>query len=258
MQNPTMGAWGPAIFSDDTACDIRGDYRELIEDGVDDREATQRVIDAYQHLGDDESHVLWLALAAAQSALGRLDEDVKARALAVIDGDVGLELWAEAGTKELAKRKSALAKLRVTLIGPQPAPKRVRRPSFHVTDLAPGDVLAYELPDSHYALFRVARVDEHRVGVAPILRRLDWNKSALPSDRKLRRLRPMPEPRPNDPGPSVSFRVAKHRKKDEDWRDVGFVIVGRANTDTADAAYQPRIYTAWRALRTALDNGWQA
>lgn len=51
-----MGAWGPAIFSDDTACDIRGDYRELLEDGVDDREATQRVIDAYQHLGDDESY----------------------------------------------------------------------------------------------------------------------------------------------------------------------------------------------------------
>jgi len=253
-----MGAWGPAIFSDDTACDIRTDYRELLEDGVDDGEAAQRVIDAYQHLGDDEAHVLWLALAAAQSALGRLDEAVKQRALAVIDGDVGLELWAEAGTKELAKRKAALAKLRASLVGPQPTPKRVRRPWFHVTDLTPGDVLGYQLPDGRYALYRVARVDEHRVGVAPILRRLDWDKGALPSDRKLRRLRPMPEPRPNDPGPSVSFRVAKHRKKDDDWRDVGFVVVGRADTDSADAVYQPGIYTAWRALCTALDNGWRA
>lgn len=28
-----MGAWGPAIFSDHLACDIRGDYRQLLEDG---------------------------------------------------------------------------------------------------------------------------------------------------------------------------------------------------------------------------------
>lgn len=76
-----MGAWGPAIFSDDTACDIRSDYRELLEDGVDDAEATRRVISEYQHLGDDEAHVLWLALAAAQSALGRLDDSVKSEAL---------------------------------------------------------------------------------------------------------------------------------------------------------------------------------
>lgn len=72
-----MGAWGPAIFSDDTACDIRSDYRELLEDGVDDAEATRRVIAEYQHLGGDESHVLWLALAAAQSALGRLDDSAE-------------------------------------------------------------------------------------------------------------------------------------------------------------------------------------
>ena len=71
-----MGAWGPAIFSDDTACDIRSDYRELLEDGVGDAEATRRVIADYQHLDQDEAHVLWLALAAAQAALGRLDEAV--------------------------------------------------------------------------------------------------------------------------------------------------------------------------------------
>lgn len=31
-----MSAWGPAIFSDDLACDVRDDYRELIESCEDD------------------------------------------------------------------------------------------------------------------------------------------------------------------------------------------------------------------------------
>jgi hypothetical protein len=68
-----MGAWGPGIFSDDTAADIRGDYRELLEDQVPDSEAMRRVIEAYRHLDADEEHILWLALAAAQFQLGRLD-----------------------------------------------------------------------------------------------------------------------------------------------------------------------------------------
>jgi hypothetical protein len=39
-----MGSWGPALFSDDTACDVRDMYKDLIADGVDDAEATQPVV----------------------------------------------------------------------------------------------------------------------------------------------------------------------------------------------------------------------
>ena len=37
-----MGTWGVAIFSDDLAADIRGDFRELIGDGLTPSEATAR------------------------------------------------------------------------------------------------------------------------------------------------------------------------------------------------------------------------
>lgn len=253
-----MGAWDPAIFSDDTACDVRSDYRELLEDGVADAEATSRVIGDYQHLDEDDAHVLWLALAAAQAALGRLDEAVKTEALRVIDDGVGLGLWAEAGTTELARRKAALEKLRKTLTGPQKPPTKVRKPWAHVTDLSPGDVLAYDLPTGKRALFRVARLDEQRVGTAPILRRLDWTKASLPSGRKLAKLKPLPETQPMDERPSVSFRVARHRKRDDDWKDVGFSLVGQIAPASEDATHAARTYTTWRALRTSLDNGWRA
>lgn len=251
-----MGAWGPAIFSDDTACDIRTDYRELLEDGVDDATATHRVIAEYQHLADDERHILWVALAAAQAALGRLDESVKTNALRVIDDGTGLELWADAGPKELARRQAALAKLRDTLTGPQKAPSKVRKPWAHVTDLAPGDVLAYRRPSGAYVLFRVARLDEHRIGTAPILRQLDWDKPSLPSERRLRRLRFLPETHPGSDQPSVSYRVARHRKKDLDWQDAGFTRLSRVDTTRDDAEFTPRSYTDWRALSRKLDNGW--
>jgi hypothetical protein len=251
-----MGAWGPAIFSDDTACDIRADYRELLEDGVDDAEATQRVIAEYQHLGDDEAHVLWLALAAAQSDLGRLDESVKFKALQVVDQDIGLELWEEAGPKELVRRKAVLEKLRGQLTGPQKAPTKVRKPWAHVSDLVAGDVLAYRRPSGEYVLFRVARLDEHRFGTAPILRQLDWNKSSLPSERRLRRLKSLSETRPGSGVPSVSYRVARHKKKDPDWRDIGFSPVGRVDVAEDDTAFAPRSYTDWRGVSRSLDSGW--
>ena len=40
-----MGAWDTKIFGDDTACDVRDCYRELIEDGVDDAEAMRKTLD---------------------------------------------------------------------------------------------------------------------------------------------------------------------------------------------------------------------
>ena len=202
-----VGAWGPAIFSDDTACDIRGDYRELLEDQVPDEDATRRIIASYRDLDEDEEHILWLALAASQSGLGRLDHDVERRALEVIDSGRGLELWEEAGPEELAKRKAALAKLREQLTGPQPARKSVRRPWRHVTDLEPGDVLSFTASNGSMALVRIARVDDHRIGAAPIVERLDWRGRTLPPESRLRRLEARVDQRPEAPSANGTFRV---------------------------------------------------
>jgi hypothetical protein len=247
-----MGAWGPAIFSDDTVADIRSEYRELLEDQVSDTEATQRVIAEYQHLDVDEKHLLWLALAAAQHQVGRLEDDIRDRALQVIDHRIGLELWEEAGTKELAKREAALAKLRGQLTGPQPARKVIRRPWRHVTDLTPGAVLAWTAPTGAVALFRVVRINDHRVAASPVLERLDWNGMKLPSRWRLRRLRPRVRERHLGP-PTVDISVvSRFRKKDLDWHDIGLEVVSVLEPRSSDATVQPVFYTAWRSLLTDL------
>ncbi|GAA1748446.1 hypothetical protein [Nonomuraea bangladeshensis] len=154
-----MGAWGPGLFSDDLACDVRDEYRELIEDGATDEEARRRVVESYSEALDDpgEAPVFWLALAVTESKLGRLDPVVRDRALGIIERGEALAGWEAAGAKALARREAALLKARAQLTGPQPARRRLRPPWRHVTDLSAGAVLAYRVPSGDVALLRVVR-----------------------------------------------------------------------------------------------------
>ncbi|MCQ1953939.1 DUF4259 domain-containing protein [Arthrobacter sp. zg-Y238] len=123
-----MGAWGSGIFANDTAADIRGEYREHLEDQIPDEEATRLVIESFGYmLREDNAAELWVTLAAAQSQVGRLDDEVKAAALDVIDQGSGLEEWEEEGPEELAERVAALQELRNQLTGPQPARMKLNR-----------------------------------------------------------------------------------------------------------------------------------
>jgi len=56
-----VGAWGPAIFSDDTTADIRADLRSWLETGLSDADAATRVLDGHD-LSDPR---VWLGLEAA-------------------------------------------------------------------------------------------------------------------------------------------------------------------------------------------------
>jgi hypothetical protein len=51
------------------------------------------------------------------------------------------------------------------------------------------------------------------------------------------------------------LRVTKHRKKDQDWPDVGFLLIGHVEPTPEELVLQPRIYTTWRQLGRSLDEG---
>src|SRR5262245_34264570 len=110
-----MGAWGPALFSDDLACDVRDGYRELLEDGVAD-EALVRTLAAHRDsLADsDDEPIVVLALAVTASKVGRLPADLRDRAVAILDAGRGVERW-EDDPKLLKRRVAALDKVRTQL-----------------------------------------------------------------------------------------------------------------------------------------------
>ena len=181
--------WGTGLFSDDVACDIRDHYRQLLEDGAEDGAATRLTLEKFEPYLEESDSIALIAFAVTQSKLGRLEPDVRDRALAIIDAGADLAVWERENPKLLPKRRAVLEKARAQLTGPQPARRRLRPPKRELCGLAAGDVLALALP-RRVALLRVVRVHAHRLGETPVLEELDFDGSEVPTRDALERLGP--------------------------------------------------------------------
>lgn len=184
-----MGTWGVAIFSDDIASDLRDEYRERLGNGASGPEATEQTLAGYADLLEDSESglVVWLALAAAQSRVGRLEDPVRDRALQIIDGGGDLLRWAD-DPRLSRKRQAALLKLRAELVGPQRAPVRIPRPRYSEWPFEDGMLLAYHRSDDRIVIFRVVGSSGDRGGRYGLIEPLDWSGSKLPPAAGLGRL----------------------------------------------------------------------
>ena len=185
----TMGAWGTGIFQDDMACDVRDSYRDFLGEGMSGPDAKARILKEFSSiLGDaHESGVLWMALAAVQWKLGRLDEETKAEALRVIESGTDLERW-NPSSKDYEKRKAALEKLRVQLTSPQPASRKVPRRILCESRWSEGDLFGYRLLDGRLILFKVIGHHTDKGGKYPVCHLLDWIGEDVPGKDVLRSL----------------------------------------------------------------------
>jgi hypothetical protein len=216
------------------ACDIRDHYRQLLEDGVEDGAATQLILEEFRPDLDEPDSIAPIAFAVLQSKLGRLEPDVRDRALAIIDAGADLAVWERENPKLLPKRRAVLEKARAQLTGPQPARRRLRPPKRVLSGLAAGDVLALALPQ-RVALLRVVRVHAHRLGEVPVLEELDFDGTEVPARDALERL----GPRVNDP---ISFRhpleadtrFSGFANQRIDWHHAGFQKVQTIGSRSGD------------------------
>jgi hypothetical protein len=169
-----MGTWGPAIFSDDDAEDIRDDYNTLLIVGKSAEEAEEIIFQEHydEFKGSDIEPVFWFALALSEWKKGRLSEKVKEKAMAFIDSGEDLARWEEASKADYAKRVKALDDLKEKLLSPMPPAKKVSKPSLLYSPWECGDLLAYRIDKEHvqefkdwgdrthiYALLRVVGVE---------------------------------------------------------------------------------------------------
>jgi hypothetical protein len=244
-----LGVWGTALFSDDVACDIRDHYRQLLEDSVEDSAATRRTLDKFEQYLDEADSVALIAFAVTQSKLGRLEPDVRDRALAIIDAGADLTVWEQENPKLLPKRRAVLEKARAQLTGPQPHRKRLRRPKRVLSGLAAGDVLALTLPE-RLVLLRVVRVRVHRRGETPVLEELDFDGTEVPARDELERL----GPRVNDPITfmhtlSSDTRIFAFVMQRIDWQAAGFQKVQTIAASAGDEeAMLPSSGISWAEL----------
>jgi len=196
-----MGTWGTGLFADDMARDVRDAYRDHIGDGLSGPAATDALLHEYTGQLDDSDGgpVFWLALAATQWRLGRLEDRVKAKALTIITSRADLRRWQD-DPRGLKRREAVLVKLAEQLQSPQPTAKRVAKPFRNSTDWEVGEIVTYRLTSGNLAIFRVIGSHSDRGGTAPVAELLDWRAPDAPSPAELKRLGLMPRIHERAPG----------------------------------------------------------
>jgi hypothetical protein len=183
---------------------------------------------------DDD--VVWLALAVSASEIGRLDNDTRDRAVAIVDR-----------VKDVSdERATELARVRAQLVGPQPRRKQVRGPRRQKCGLHPGDVLALQC-DGSWRLLRVAFVEDHELGETPTVQLLDFDGPSVPGPSALAHLA-------DDTTATAGLRTTSWRyqalKPYDGWRDAGFELLG--NCGRVDPFPNTPRSTKWTAIANRL------
>src|SRR5438552_3597830 len=186
-----MGAWGAALFADDDAADLRGDYRAYLADAQSDARATDLAARDYDADLDrpGETTAFWLALASIQWRMGRLDPRVKAVCLTIIDNAIDLEKWAD--SPDRGKRAAVLAKLRATISSPLPPAKPMPRPlPVQLPGWAFGEVVGYRMANGKYALLHALNYRAWSTAAvrAPVVSILNWLSEPVPDQETIDRL----------------------------------------------------------------------
>jgi hypothetical protein len=112
-----MGIWGPGIFDNDIACDIRDAFEDELSTGVDVPTATQRVTKKFSPQDDEiDGPDIYLALAALQLEQDALETAIKDKALLIIASDRDWGESVEFDPSYWLERRQVLDRLRTQLI----------------------------------------------------------------------------------------------------------------------------------------------
>lgn len=150
-----MGAWGPKLYQDDVAADVREIYMNRLRQDGDGRAAYAAVHAALGALADDpeDGPVFLFALADTMWQAGRLTDEIRDGALFHLDDGADLARWQQENPKQAPRREAELHALRQRLLSPQPPQKQYRKPNLYTCPWQIGDVYAYPL-DSNEAVSR--------------------------------------------------------------------------------------------------------
>lgn len=161
-----MGAWNCSINGNDTAQDLIDDYRAAFYyNNVD--VAVKKIFDYVDsYLDDDEMPDFVYSLADFMWKKGILTDEIKNKAIDMIDSDYGLEIWAESGEKILNKRKKVLRDFKHKLLSPQPPKKKITLKMNIATIFNEGDIITFkiktaDLDCSQYSQFDTSNIKDY-------------------------------------------------------------------------------------------------
>jgi len=171
-----MGVWGPKLYQDDLACDVRDEYIDFLKIGKNNEEITKYFIDEYSKNFIEEDKVIMIfSLADVQWDYGRLSSQIKKLAIRYIDEKKDLNRWIS-NTREYQIRKNELYKLKKKIESPMPPEKKLNklrqiRPIFKKGDLLLHQICSDKLKDNKwygkYVLIKIVGYDRFNIGSLP-------------------------------------------------------------------------------------------
>lgn len=174
-----MGTWGPKLYQDDVAEEVRDYYKDQLKRGKTEKEVTLELISQYQsNIDEAEKSIFWFALADTQWNLGRLETAVKEKALFYLNSGIDLKRWELENPKQLAARTAELCRLKEKLLLPQPAMKKINPYRFFRCQWKRGDVFAYLLqektsksdyPGRYMFFVKVDEINWHPGHIIPVV-----------------------------------------------------------------------------------------
>lgn len=185
-----MGTWGPAIFSDDLAADVKEDFKLKIGLQKSNDTATQEIINEYQEsINDPEEHtVFWLALATIQWDLGRSNPLVNKKALQIIESGDDLKRWE--GSNDYNKRNVVLTKLHNKLVSNPPPEKKVKKPYIQSTPFEKGQIISLQLKNGKYCLIGIVDIKKQYQGdTYPLAELYDYYSDQDPTNQEIQKLK---------------------------------------------------------------------
>ena len=120
-----MGIYNCSINGNDTAQDLILEYRVAFYYN-DVNIALKKIFDyVSSYLDDDEIPNFIYSLADFMWQKGILIDEIKNKAIEMIDSNYGMDIWEESGEKILNKRKKVLAEFKHKLLSSQPSKKKI-------------------------------------------------------------------------------------------------------------------------------------
>jgi len=182
-----MAAWGPGLYSDDTTCEIRDEFKEALESGRSHADAAKGILKRYKGLlkNNEVACLVYFSLADVQWKYGCLEPAVKQRALALIDAGGDVKEWQRDAPKAARARAATLKTLKARLLSRQPPRRAIEikkpGPPRALTAAPVGAIFAVTLPNGKLALLKLVGFYPSKRVQDPVFNLLAWQGKTVPA-----------------------------------------------------------------------------
>jgi len=147
-----MGHWGTEIFNNDIADEVKDGYIGKLKTGTgksDEQILSEFLTENEDYITDDNDMIdFWFALSSIMHDYGRLTDEVKQKALDIIEKGLDLERWKE--SKKCKERLRKVEKLKTKLLSPLPQYRKVAILKSWICPWKENDVFLYKLDETIY------------------------------------------------------------------------------------------------------------